>query len=80
MVSHHMRVSYHKIHDQVARGCESIELTIIGDWGLKFRVCFSSWQLLVSWGFGVLKLAEEIRNFMGGLETELAGQKFKINK
>jgi len=44
MASHHMKVSYHKIHDQVAWGCGSMDLTIIDDSGLKFRVCFSSWQ------------------------------------
>ncbi len=80
MVSHHTRVSYHKIHDQVARACESMDLTIIDDSGLKFRVCFSSWKQLVSWGFGVLKLAEELGTSWKGLETELAGQKLNRKK
>jgi len=44
MVSHHMKVSYHKIHDQVAWGCGSMDLTTIDDSRLKLRVCFSSWQ------------------------------------
>lgn len=40
MVSHHMKVSYHKIHDQVAWGCGSMDLTIIDDLGVEIQGLF----------------------------------------